>query len=123
LIALPAEHPLAAQDTIAVESLKSEPLGSYPQDSAVGQLTMQLCRTAGFQPEVLQTVQETSTLISLVAGGGCSAMVPEPVSALGTSGVVFRSLVERPSVDLAMAWRTDDERPLLQALLEVIRSS
>ena len=122
-LALPEDHSLAAQQEIPLEELRGEPLVSYPADSAVAMLTAQLCRSAGFQPEVLQVVSETSTLISLVAGGGCAAVVPAPVSALGTPGVVFRSLAGTPTVELAMAWRRDDERPLLQALLEVIRTS
>lgn len=123
LVALPSEHGLAGSEVIALDSLKGEPLVSYPQDSAVALQTTELCRAAGFTPEVLQVVQETSTLISVVAGGGCAAIIPEPVSALGTSDVVFRPLVGRPSVDLAMAWRSDDQRPLIHTLLQVIRSA
>lgn len=122
-LAMPEDHPLAAEDEVSVEDLRGEPLVSYPRDSAVAMLTAELCRRAGFQPQILQVVSETSTLVSLVAGGGCSAVVPAPVSALGTPGVVFRQLAERPAVDLAMAWRSADDRPLLHSLLDVIRTS
>ena len=122
-LALPEDHPLTGQQEVSVETLRDEPLVSYPRDSAVATITAELCRAAGFQPDVLQVVRETSTLISLVAGGGCSAIVPEPVSALGTPGVVFRPLTGRPTIDLAMAWRHDDDRPLLHALLDVVRTS
>ncbi len=106
-----------------MESLRGEPMVSYPSDSAVAMITHELCRAAWFKPKVLQVVSETSTLISLVAGGSCVAVVPQPVSALGTPGVVFRRIRGSPSVDLAVAWRSGDRRPLLEALIDVIRAS
>lgn len=120
-LALPEDHRLAAYASVEPEELRYEPLVSYPRDSAVAAVTAEICRTAGFQPQVLQVVNETSTLVSLVAGGGCAAVVPEPVSSLGTPGVVFRPLAGAPPVDLALAWRSDDQRPLLHALIELVR--
>lgn len=121
-LAVPADHRLAEAEEVAPAALRGEPLVSYPRDSAVASLTSELCRSAGFQPEILQVVSETSTLVSLVAGGGCAAVVPEPVSSLGTPGVVFRPLSGRPTVDLAAAWRSEDDRTLLRALTDVIRA-
>lgn len=121
-IALPEDHALVGKSDVDPAELRDEPLVSYPSDSAVALLTAQVCRAAGFEPKVRQVLRETSTLISLVAGGGFAAFVPEPVSALGMPGVVFLPLVGRPTVDLAMAWRSDDHRPLLHALIELVRA-
>ena len=121
-IALPEDHRLAEEKEVDPAALWGEPLVSYPSDSAVALLTTQLCRAAGFEPKVMQVVRETSTLVSLVAGGGFAAAVPEPVSSLGMAGLVFRPLAGRPTVDLAMAWRSDDERPLLHALIDLMRA-
>ncbi|MGO1193285.1 MAG: LysR substrate-binding domain-containing protein [Nesterenkonia sp.] len=121
-IALPEDHALVGKGDVDPAELRDEPLVSYPSDSAVALLTAQVCRAAGFEPKVRQVLRETSTLISLVAGGGFAAFVPEPVSALGMPGVVFLPLVGRPTVDLAMAWRSDDHRPLLHALIELVRA-
>ena len=90
-IALPEDHALVGKGDVDPAELRDEPLVSYPSDSAVALLTAQVCRAAGFEPKVRQVLRETSTLISLVAGGGFAAFVPEPVSALGMPGVVFLS--------------------------------
>lgn len=121
-IALPEDHRLVGESEVDPSALRDEPLVSYPSDSAVAVLTTQVCRAAGFEPQVMQVIRETSTLISLVAGGGFAAFVPEPVCALGMPGVEFRPVVGRPTVELAMAWRSDDERPLLHALVELVRA-
>lgn len=120
-VALPAEHPLAGEQEIELNALRQEPLVTYPLGSAVHAVTAEICRRAGFQPRVVQVVQETSTLISIVAGGAGLSVIPEPVAALGTRSVVFKPIAGRPTMDLAAAWRRDDERPLVKALLEVIR--
>lgn len=119
-VAIPEDHPLAETEQVEPGALRNELMVSYPSDSAVAAVTAEVCRSAGFEPQVMQIVSETSTLVSLVAGGGCVAVVPEPVSALGTMGVVFRPLVNAPTVDLAVAWRSEDTRPLLHALVELI---
>ena len=120
--ALPADHELAAQAEVDLKDLRGEAMVAYPASSAISGVVAGLCREAGFRPRVVQVVQETSTMVSIVAGGGGVALVPSPVSALGTPGVAFRPVSGRPRVDLAVAWRRDDDRPLLKALLDVVRS-
>lgn len=120
--ALPADHELAGRAVVDLADLRGQPMVGYPPSSAISGVVTGLCREAGFRPRVEQVVKETSTMVSIVAGGGGLALVPEPVAALGTAGVVFRPIVGRPQVDLAIAWRRDDDRPLLQALLDVVRA-
>ena len=76
---------------------------------------------AGEAPRIRHEVGETSTLVTLVAGGLGVAVVPEPVSALALAGVTYVPLV-RPvtSVELAVAHRTDRAEPHLLRTLEVL---
>ena len=76
---------------------------------------------AGEAPRIRHEVGETSTLVTLVAGGLGVAVVPEPVRALALAGVAYVPLV-RPatSVELAVAHRTDRAEPHLLRTLEVL---
>jgi DNA-binding transcriptional LysR family regulator len=79
-------------------------------------------RDAGVEPHIRHEVGETSTLITLVAGGLGAAVVPEPVTALALDGVVYRPLI-RPAaaIELAVAHRADRNEPHLARTIEVIR--
>lgn len=121
-LAVPSDHRLATASEVHIEELRGETLVSYPATSALAGVTADLCRGVGFRPQIGQVVQETSTLISLVASGSGVSLLPAPVSVLGAGGISFLPVVGRPTVDLAVAWRRDDERPLLHALIAVIRS-
>lgn len=121
-VAVPSDHPLAEAQEVGIEELVAETLISYPASSAISGVTSQLCRAAGFSPRIGQVVQETSTLVSIVAAGGGVAILPEPVSLLGTRGVTFLPVVGRPVVELAVAWRRTDTRSLLHEVLDVIRA-
>lgn len=121
-VAVPSDHRLATAGEVQVGDLKDETLVGYPLGSAMADVAQDLCRAAGFQPQIGQVVYESSTLISIVAAGGGIAVLPAPVSLLSTGGVTFMPIAGRPTVDLAVAWRRGDERALLHGVLDVIRS-
>ncbi|MFC5729393.1 MULTISPECIES: LysR substrate-binding domain-containing protein [Nocardioides] len=124
LVALPADHPLATRRRVRVGDLSAMDLVVHTgrQDSVMHAMVVRMCRGAGFEPRFRAEVGETSTLITLVAGGLGAAVVPEPVTALGLSGVVYLPLVDGPSVDLAVSYRqTRDEPHLLRAVEEIRR--
>lgn len=123
LVAVPAEHPLAERRRIATRDLAGVPLivhAARPA-STMHDLVLAHLRSAGVEPRIRHQVGETSTLITLVAGGLGVAIVPEPVSALALPGVEYRPLV-RPvgHVDLLVAVRADRDEPHLQRTVEVI---
>ena len=51
-----------------------------------------MCAEAGFVPRVRHEVEETSTLVTLVAAGLGVAIVPDPTAALDIAGVCYRPL-------------------------------
>ncbi|MDH2412534.1 LysR substrate-binding domain-containing protein [Nocardioides sp. CER19] len=124
VVALPADHPLAARARVRVSDLGDADLIVHSADrrSVMYDVVVGLFRDAGLDPHVRHEVGETSTLVTLVAGGLGVAVVPEPVTALALDGVVYRPLV-RPAVgvELAVAHRSDRAEPHLLRTIEVIR--
>jgi DNA-binding transcriptional LysR family regulator len=123
VVAVPDDHPLSALRRVAVSDLADTDLIVHSADrrSVMYDVVLGLLRDAGVEPRIRHEVGETSTLVTLVAGGLGAAVVPEPVSVLALDGVTFRPLV-RPTVhvDLAIAHRTDRTEPHLARAVKVI---
>lgn len=124
VVALPDDHPLAALRQVGVADLADADLIVHSADrrSVMYDVVLGLLRDAGVEPRIRHEVGETSTLVTLVAGGLGAAVVPEPVTVLALDGVTFRPLV-RPAVDveLAIAHRTDRTEPHLARAVTVIQ--
>ncbi len=125
VVALPAEHPLAGQPTLAMADLRDQPfiVHSGRRDSVMFDSVVKLCRAAGVEPTIRHEVDETSTLITLVAGGLGVAVVPEPVRALQLDGVVYRPLTDPGAVtSLAVAHLADRTEPHVKRAVQAIQS-
>lgn len=125
LIALPAGHEFAARDEIAIADLRDADFIGHAGAgrSRMSALVSTLCLRAGFSPRIRHEVEETSTLITLVAAGLGVAVVPEPTAALGVSGVVYRPASGRDaSIELLAAYRTADASPLIANVVDVMRT-
>ena len=124
VLALPEGHPLTERRRITASHLRDEPLivHSGRRESAMYDAVVRLCRDAGFEPRIRHEVDETSTLVTLVAGGLGLAVVPEPVSALRLGGVAYRPLAERTAVtDLAVAHLAARTEPHLHRAVDTVR--
>lgn len=125
VVAVPATSPLVDRRQIRVRDLRDEDLivHSAHRRAVMHEHVLGLFREAGVEPRIRHEVGETSTLITLVAGGLGVAVVPEPVTALALDGVEYRPLV-RPAatVELALAHRTDRVEPHLLRTLEAVRT-
>jgi DNA-binding transcriptional LysR family regulator len=121
---LPAAHPLADADAVPLEVLRDEPFVTYPSHfrSVVHDAVEDACAAHGFKPLAAHEVAETSTLVSFVAAGLGVSLVPASVGNMTVEGAIYRPLVhDATRVELAAAWRRDDERPVLARALDVIR--
>ncbi len=124
MVALPSEHPLASRRRVAVRELRDQPLvmHSARRDSVMSDVVLRLCRAAGFEPRTRHEVDETSTLVTLVAGGLGAAIVPEPVTALRLGGVVYLPLTDRDATtELAVAHLADRTEPHLLRAVDAVR--
>ena len=104
--------------------LKDEPFVTYPSHfrSVVHDAVEDACAAHGFEPIAAHEVAETATLVSFVAAGLGVSLVPASVQNMTVRGAIYRPLTQDATrVELAVAWRRDDDRPVLARALDVIR--
>jgi DNA-binding transcriptional LysR family regulator len=121
---LPESHPLAGEDALPLEQLEGEPFVTYPSHfrSVVHDAVEDACAAHGFKPLAAHEVSETATLVSFVAAGLGVSLVPASVAKMTVHGAIYRPLAgDTTRVELAAAWRRDDDRPVLARALDIIR--
>ena len=125
ILAMQSDHPLAHLERVPVADLRGVGLGMPP--SAVNPdlfmtLTKWLEQRAG---EKLNVVSEepTDLAIETLARSGRAVVlaVRRYVASSPTEGVTYRSMSPALLVELALAYREDDDSPTLAALLRVVR--
>ena len=126
VVALPADHPLAARAEVALGELLEEPFVLLSRREAPG-LHLSLAEAmaaAGGVPHVVQEAREMQTVVGLVAAGLGVSLVPASVGADAHRGVAYRPVSGgAPVVELALAWRPDDLTPVVEAFLATARAT
>lgn len=121
---LPEQHRLAHAKCVPVDELAGESFVAYVSHfrSVLRDAVEQACESHGFVPNIAIEVAETSTLVSFVAAGIGVSLVPASVAHMSIAGAVYRPLAgDPPEVDLALAWRRDDDSLVLARSLDVVR--
>jgi DNA-binding transcriptional LysR family regulator len=125
VVAVPVDHSLARRKRLRVADLAGADLivHSAGRRSVMYDVVLGLLRDAGVEPHIRHEVGETSTLVTLVAGGLGIAVVPEPVTALALEGVAYLPLTGPAArVELAVAHRADRSEPHLARTVGIIRA-
>ncbi|AMT73334.1 LysR substrate-binding domain-containing protein [Mycobacteroides immunogenum] len=123
ILALPSEHPLAAEPIVRVGDLRAEPFVGYvSRQSAVNLATVKACHDAGFMPDLVHEAPGTSVLLALVGAGLGVALVPSAARALPLDGVTFRDITGVGSIELMLAWLRDRTNPVTDAVLAVLEA-
>ncbi|MFB7917224.1 LysR substrate-binding domain-containing protein [Streptomyces sp. NPDC056061] len=125
VVAVPERHWLAGADTVRVEQLRHEDFVMYGATlgSVVDDAVVRSCLAAGFYPKRAYEVTETSAALALVAAGLGIAVLPDSIRSAPREGVLCRDIEDALSIPLSLAWREDDESPLLRNLLEVLEQN
>jgi DNA-binding transcriptional LysR family regulator len=121
--ALPATHPLAKQDDVAIADLVDEDFVSLPDNlgSILQSTMMQLCTTAGFRPRITQVAPDSATVLALVAAGAGVTITLSSVQRVQSVGIAYLSLrnIDPTHMFAALAWRKDNPSKALARVLEV----
>ena len=117
VLAVPEGHPLAARPDVRLTSAAAEPFVLHDRAlrPTVRDLTVALCRAAGFSPHVVQEAATQAALVGLVAAGLGVALVCRSAGATAPSGVAFRPLADGTlTVDILAVWRRADTSPFVR---------
>jgi DNA-binding transcriptional LysR family regulator len=125
--ALPQRHRFAAKrGPLALSALSGSPFILFPRRMAPGlyDAIVSFCRAAGFSPQVEQEAIQMQTIGSLVSAEMGVALIPQSLTNLQRTGVVYKPLRERsPMTEIHVAWRKGDDLPALKLFLELARQN
>lgn len=124
VVAVPSGHRLDGVGPVELADLRAEPFVAYGvPGSVVDSVVVQACLNAGFLPQRAAEAAQTPIMLTLVAAGAGVAVLPESVRALRTDGVTYVPLTDEVTVELALAWRTEDRSPALLRLIDALEGS
>ena len=120
----PPGHPLARQRQLTLRKLAYEPFVLLNRSSAalLHDWILGQCREAGFEAQVVKLAESPLSVLELVSSGFGVSLLPDLFQRFAVD-TVFRPLPPAtPKLHLALAWRSDNQSSLLQAMLEIMRS-
>ena len=125
LVALPAEHPLAARRRLRPEQLRGEPVVFWPRANGPGMhdlITSQVWPDE--PPNVVREEPEDEQLLNAVAAGAGIAVVPAGrARAQRIPGLALRRFSPPvPQVLLGLAYRAETTNPGVRELLDLIET-
>ncbi|WP_306397027.1 LysR family transcriptional regulator [Telluria beijingensis] len=115
---------LAKPGPVRLRDLPPLPLVIFPRAVAPGlhDAILACFRAAGVAPTIGQEAIQMQTIVSLVSGGMGLALVPQSVSNLMRPGVEYRALHDpAPLAETGLAWRRDNDSPVLKGFLECLK--
>lgn len=97
-LAIPADHPLAAETALTEARLDGEAFIALPErgNPQARAEWIAACRASGFTPDVRIEAVEPTTILGLVAAGVGLAIVQESLAGAAPAGVVMRPLPTFP---------------------------
>lgn len=127
VLAVPASHPLAHAPVITVQDLHGMPFLMYSHSAypPFNELLTGMFRSASVEPEYIQWLSSSLTILALVNAGMGLAFVPRCATNVVFNEVVFREIDLGDGIqsELHLVWRTDNDNPACKMLLEAIRSA
>jgi len=121
---LAADHPLATRAALTIADLHAESFITYPRGAGTGlyQQIIDLCRRAGYRPNVIRESREASAMVGLAAAGVGIAIMPDDVRCIDIAGAVYRPISDPDAVStLSLAYRKTDRNPHLLALIALLK--
>ncbi|MGG7595858.1 LysR family transcriptional regulator [Pseudomonas sp. WC1] len=123
LLAVAANHPLAAAASVRLGHLREERFISIPhrQRGGLSYLSASLCMNEGFFPRAAQVVSRKTTQLQLIQAGFGVALLPLSMREIAPPSVTFVPLAEACQSTVALACRRD-AAALSRKLLDSLRS-
>jgi DNA-binding transcriptional LysR family regulator len=117
LAVMPRDHPLASRERIRLLELANERFVLYPRVVRPGlaDIVIEACRSAGFQPQIVQKTPQLSSTINLVAAGMGISVVPAGLREVRSSAVRYLPIEDLSiKAQLGLLGRKADPSPLVR---------
>ncbi len=125
--ALPAGHPLAAAEDVALAEFADETFVAYPRSDGAGlyDAVIAACHAAGFSPAIGCEAPQMIAALSLVAAGLGVSIVPASLERMQLENVAYRPLAgdAQPRAQLNLAVRRNETSAAVRRFVEVARAS
>jgi DNA-binding transcriptional LysR family regulator len=122
---LPAGHPCAGQDEVALADLRDEMwIGNLP-DSPCRFVAMAACASAGFSPRLRHQVDDWAIIVDLVAAGLGVGLIPTLAHPPPRGDIAVRPLAGTPAARniFAATRRGTEESPTVAAVLSAMAAA
>jgi len=124
LLALPQAHPLVKRKRVKLGDLTREPFVWFPRSVAppLHDRVLAACHAAGLTLNIVQEVNNPTTILNLVAGGIGVSFTITSAEKTKPDSVVLRKVDDlRVTAELSAIWRGDNKVPALQRFIEIVR--
>ena len=125
-IAMAADHPLAGKKEITCEEFVELPTFDYPTPDPIARdYWMATSQRGGRPPRIVAQFRSVDGLVEAIRSGlGVNPIRERLVASFGPdSGIVFRPVVGLEPAELAIAWRAEDDRPVIADFVEAARAA
>ena len=122
VLAVPAQHPLAARTRVRLKAIAGEPFVMFSKDGAAlfHERIQAMFEQAGVLPDIAQHATQIHTVIGLVGAGLGVAIVPASGRNLHPRNVRFVEIADKAEpVHVALAWRRGHETPVIRSFRKV----
>ena len=95
-----------------------------PQGTGLEQVFIDACRVAGFTPQVVQRINDVTSMISLVSAGVGVALVPVSARALRLDNVVYIDLQDRlAESELSMVYHRHFRSAVVRKVISLLNAA
>lgn len=125
-IALPRDHPLAAQDSVALADLEGEDFIAthLPPNTGFSAAAHAAWAEAGITPNIVYRSPQLASIVSLVEAGLGVAIIPEAMHRVQLPGLAYRRLHDiTAQAEIALIYRRDSESPPLKLFLASVEET
>jgi DNA-binding transcriptional LysR family regulator len=123
---VPKTHPLARYQTISAKELREEPFVFFSPSAGTlaYEKPVSLCEEHGFRPRVVQEAPQWLTIMRLVGAGLGVTIAPACVKQIAAPNLVCLSLRNAMvQSNIELAYRTGEDRAVVEAIASVARDS
>jgi len=125
VLAINKKNKLSKKKIISIKDIKNENFILFPESKGSMGLydkIIEFCKSANFEPNVVQEAYELEVILGLVSEGVGVALVPENSGNLYLKNITFKNFKEEPPVsEIYLLTRNDEIDPLINNFYNLVK--